>query len=453
LVTGSGVAIAEVDSRLRPVRLKGRDLKVEPIILTNPDAVAISPGEFELKDISKSSLVISAREILVFPGEKLQFKRPRFYQDGAFLVSMPFYSVGLYSTQLFSDQFVSVGTQGLGLDLPVYYDLTPGSTGFVSLRHGEQSGRSVLSQRTGWSLDLNQGYNSLGGAGRYTGQLGLTGMNRSDWGVRWNHSQEFTSDTRGTFFIDFPQHRSMFLSTNLSRQMGPYYVGLNLSGNRNLTGFSTSAMNSDLYLEMVPKALGKTGYTYAVGGTAGYFATQTGDVKNRAITQGVQTRLYSKPFSLDKSTTITNYITLGHLWSNQSNSGNTMLASLAANKTFKGANVQLTYDFTKQPLFITDGGNHRLTANLLASAGTKWNIYLFGSTMLDAPNSSILGELNYSIAPRWRFLFSAAMQQFSTSSYKDFQVGVGRNVGGREVVLSYGTFSHRWFFDLQASRF
>lgn len=453
LSTGNGVAIAEVDNHLRPVRLKGRDMKIEPIVVTDPNAVAIPPGEFEMKDLSKSNLIISSREILVFPGEKLQFKRPRFYQDGQFLVSMPYYSVALYSTQLFSDQFVSVGTNGLGLDLPLYYNMTPGSTGFASIRHGNQTGPGVLSQRTGWSLDLTQQYYSLGGAGRYNGQFGLTGMNRTDWGVRWNHSQEFTADTRGTFFVDFPQHRSMFLSTNLNKQMGAYYIGLNLSGNRNLAGISTNAFTGDFYLETVPKQLGKTGYTYAVGGTTGYSLSQTGDLHNRAMTEGIQTRFFSKPLSLDKSTTITNYLTVGHLWSNQGNSGNTMIASLAANKTFKGANLQLTYDYTKQPLFVAEGGNHRVTANFLASAGTKWNVYLLGSTLLDGPNSSMLGELNYMFAPRWRMLFSATAQKFSTGNYQDFELGLGRNIGGREVVLSYGTFTHRWYFDLQASRF
>src|SRR5207237_171168 len=55
LTTGNGVAIAEIDNRLRPVRLKGRDMKVEPIVVTDPAAIAIPPGEFELKDLSKSN--------------------------------------------------------------------------------------------------------------------------------------------------------------------------------------------------------------------------------------------------------------------------------------------------------------------------------------------------------------------------------------------------------------
>src|SRR5207248_2794383 len=136
---------------------------------------------------------------------KLQFKRPRFYQDGQPLLSMAFYSIGLYSTQLFTDQFLSVGSQGFGVDMPYYYDMTPGSTGVFRIRHLTREGHSVYATEPGWSLDMTQSYNSVGGSTHQTGQLGFTGLNRSDWSFRWNHSQEFTPEMRGSMFLDFPQ--------------------------------------------------------------------------------------------------------------------------------------------------------------------------------------------------------------------------------------------------------
>jgi len=36
------------------------------------------------------------------PGDKLQFKRPRFFQDRMPLVSLPFYSLSLFAKQLFA---------------------------------------------------------------------------------------------------------------------------------------------------------------------------------------------------------------------------------------------------------------------------------------------------------------------------------------------------------------
>jgi hypothetical protein len=448
LMTGDGYAIAEKDGRLRPVKVKSGDLSTE--LVEN----GVAPRFFEMTDLSDAPLIIAARQILLFPNEKLQFKRPRFFQEGQQLFSMPFYSLGLYSTELFSDQILSVGTQGLGVDVPFYYDMTPVSTGVFRILNGERSGRSVYATRPGWSLDLDQSYNSLGAGPRYTGDFGFTGMNRSDWGFHWSHSQEFSQEMRGSFFLDMPQHRSMFLSSNLNRQLGMFYMGMNLSANRSLSGPATTGSEADLYLETIPRKVGRTGYMMAFGGTATVSHNVAGDIRSNYMTQGVQTRFFSSPFRLDKHTTLTNYLTVGQLWTNSGQSGSTINASLSARRTFwNGANLQLTYDFTRQPYLLTQGGSHRVSMNFVASGGGKWNLFLYGSTLLDAANSSLIGDFNYVIAPRWRLSLSATLQRFATASYRDFEFSLGRSVGGRDLALTYSTFNHRFFFDIEASRF
>jgi len=457
LTNGDGYAVSEVEEeidgrkikRLRPVIIRGNDLRVEPA----PHGIA--PKFFEFEDLSEAPLIITARQILLFPGEKLQFKRPHFYQEGQRLFSVPFYSLGLFSTQLFTDQLVTIGSQGLGVDIPLYYDMTPSSTGVFRIRHGERTGRSVYATRPGWSLDLLQSYNSVGGGERrFTGEFGFTGLSRSDWGFRWSHSQEFSPTTRGSLFLDFPQHRSVYLSTNLNRQMGALYMGLNLSANRSLSGFNSSGLQGDVYVETTPRKVGKTGLMYAVGGTATAVRTRALNYTNNSLSQGIHARFYSQPFRLDHSTSLTSYVTIGNLWSNQSNDGLTALASLSATRTFgSSANLQLTYDFTRQPTFLTGGGSHRLSANFFADGGNRWNFYFFSSVMLDAPTASLFSDLSYSFAPRWRFSLSATLQRFASGLYRDFEFGIARSIGGRDLVLSYSTFTHRIFFDIEASRF
>jgi hypothetical protein len=446
LTSGDGFAVADVDNRVRPVKISGADLKVEP--LDTP----VAPTFFELADLVGSGLIITARHILLFPNEKLQFKRPTVYQDGQRLVSMPYFSMGLYATQLFSDQFVRVGSQGLGVDVPVYYDLSPTSTGKLSLRHGERYGRSVFSNRPGWSLDLTQSYNSLGAQARYTGEVGLTGFNRTDWGLRWTHSHEIGAGTRGNLFLDFPEHRSVYASTNVNRQMGPFYLGMNLSGNRSLRGFSSSGSSADVYVETVPKKVGSSGYMYAVGANTGYTRFQAAEFKTSAYHRGVQSRFFSKPFQLDSKTTLTNNLSIGRVWANQGGSGETYLASLGLSRQLAGANLQLGYDFTKQPTFITDG-HHRVSANLLASAGNKWSFFFYGSAMLDAPSSSVIADFSYAFLPRYRLSLSTTIQQFAAGRFYDHEIGIGRVIGGREFILSYSTYNHRFYFNLAAGAF
>jgi hypothetical protein len=300
---------------------------------------------------------------------------------------------------------------------------------------------------------MNQSYNSLGGGSRYTGQFSMTGLNRSDWGARWSHNQEFSGDTRGSLSLDFPQHRSLFANGSLNRQFSGFHMGLNLSANQSIAGFPTSGTTSDFYLETNPRKVGTSGYMMAFGGTASAGHTATNGYRNNYINEGLQTRFFSQPFRLDKSTTLVNNVTVGNLWTTNGQSGLTALASLTMNRTMRSANLQMTYDFTRQPAYLTGGGTHRLSMSLFAGKSSKWSATVSGSTFLDAVNSSMLADLSYAILPRWRLSTSATLQQFSTAQYRDYTLGIGRDIGGRELILSYSTYSHKIFFDIQASRF
>lgn len=446
MINGEAYAIAEVGDRLRPVKITGPDLKMT----VEPNGIA--PARFEMADLADSKLLITAQQVLLFPGQKLQFKRPHFYQDGQHLVSMPFYSLALMSNELFTDQFLTVGTQGIGLDVPLYYDLTPSSTGIFYIRHGERSGSSVYATRPGWSLDLLQGYNSLGGSGRYTGQFGFTGITRSDWGFRWTHSQEFATDARGSFYLDFPQHRSVYGSANLTKQMGPLYAGLNISGNRSFSGFPTTGYDTELYLETLSKRLGSTGYFYALGTTTMVQQVSSGPYRTWVQSQDVHTRIYSNPFRLDRDTVLTNNFTIGNVWANRGG-GASVMASMTASRRLRGASLQLAYDYTQGPQLLAMEGHHRLSLSLITTGSGKWSTGVSGSTMLDSSSSSLMANVSYAVAPRWHLGLTSSLQRFMGGQYRDYELSIGRTLGARELVFSYSTFSHRIFFDLEAGRF
>lgn len=448
VLTGKGYATAEVDNRLRPVSIKGGDLATEV------QEKGILPSVFEFADLSEAKLVVSARQILLFPGEKLQFKRPRFYQDGQHIFSMAFYTLSLYSTELFSDQLLKVGSTGLGLDVPLYYDMSPNTTGVFRVRYGDQIGRNNLATRPGLSLDLVQSYGSTGTTGRYTGEFGLTGINRGDWGFRWSHSHDFGGDTRLSAYIDLPKHQGIYGTTNLSKRFGNVLMGMTLSANRSLSGSPFSGSSAETYVETIPKRIGRTGYSIAYGGTINTSTSAAGIYRSQGTTEGVQTRLFSDPFRLDKNTTLTNYITLGHLWGTQGAAGATMLSSLAMQHSFgRSSSLQVSYDFTQQPGYITGGGHHRFSFSFGSNGGSKWNIIAQASRMLDSGVTSLLADTTYNFARRWRINLLATIQSFPAGSYRDYQFGLSRSIGGRELQFWYSTYSHRVFFDLEASRF
>jgi hypothetical protein len=445
VMTAKGYAVVERDRSIVPVRVEGPSLAVEPA------SQGIAPKFFEMVDPADAKLVVVARQILLFPGDKLQFKRPRFYEDGQHLFSLAFYSLSLYSSQLFTDQFLSLGTEGVGVDLPLYYDLTPMSRGLVRVKYGERYG-SAYARRPGFALDLLQAYNSAASRSRYMGEFGFTGVNRSDWGFRWSHSQEFGPDTRTGLHLDFPQHKSVFGSGNLGQRIGQLYLGLNATANTTLTGPASSGTQADAYVETMPAKLASTKAYYSLGANVSTSRTKSGEYSSYGFRQGVQARAFTPSIRLDRVTTLSNAVSVGHTWSARGASGASVLASLTAMRSLGGNSaLQVGYDYSHSPVNSSEG-DHRVSLSL-SGGSARWGLYLYNTTVLDAGSVSLVGDVFYELAPRWRLALSASSHSYAAGSYSDIIVGLARNIGGRDVVLSYSTLNHRFMLDLEATRF
>ena len=445
LMTMKGYAIVEQERAIVPVSLQGPELGVEAM------EQGVNPKHFEMLDPADAKVVIVARQIILFPGDKLQFKRPRFYEDGQHLFSLAFYSLSLYSSQLFTDQFLSLGTQGVGLDVPLYYDLSPASRGLVRVKYGERYG-SAYARRPGWAVDVIQAYNSAGVRSRFMGEFGFTGVNRDDWGFRWSHSQEFGSDTRTGLHLDFPQHRKVFGSGNLGKRFGNLYFGLNGTANATLQGPSSSGTHGDAYIETMPTRLGATRAYYSMGANISTSRTRSGDYRSYGLTRGVQARVFTPSVRLDRSTSLSNALSVGHSWSARSPSGTSILASVTAMRTLGGnSSLQVGYDYVHQPVNYSEG-DHRVSMSLSANA-ERWGLNLYNTAVLDAGAISLVADVHYVLAPRWRLAVSASSHRYSVGSYTDVIMSLARNVGGRDVVFSYSTLNHRFMLDLEATRF
>jgi len=69
-------------------------------------------------DLSYKRMVV-ARSITYFPGDRLQFRHPKFFQDNTQIMALPYYELPLKSKEFFSDSFFS-GTNSLSFEPPRY---------------------------------------------------------------------------------------------------------------------------------------------------------------------------------------------------------------------------------------------------------------------------------------------------------------------------------------------
>ncbi len=452
LQTGQGYAIAELNSKLQTVIISGDNLIMQPSPTPIPSSYIMFPP-LQVK------LVVVANSITYFPGDKLQFRHPKFYQDQTQIMSLPYYELPLNSEELFSDQFISVGTHGLGLELPFYYNLSPRSTGIVYLRHEQQLGRSYYSTQPGWGLDVIQGYNSLGDK-RYDGAFGFTGLSRGDWGFRWNHNQEFNANSQGSFYLETPQHQSLISTANFNQQQRYFRWGANFSGGESLTSLRATSLRSEVYAETQPHKLANSkAFLYTLGTNIATGSTTSNDAligNTSDTTEDVTFRAFTRPIPIDHRTTLTNSFSIGNVWSSGTAlAGTSSLATMALDHTFAGGGaMNLTYDYVAQPggLYVTSG-KHRLSLNYNISANKKLDVVVFGSTFLDSADSSLLADLSYRVDKDWRLLTGVTMQKYAGESYNDIQFTVGRRIGARELQFTYSTLNRRFSVDLTATRF
>jgi len=451
--SGQGYAMTEIDGRLTPVTIGGENLIITP--LTTP----IPTSYQHLREL-QVKMVIVAKSITYFPGDRLQFRRPHFYQDQVQLYTLPYYELPLNSEQLFSDHFISVGTSGFGLELPFYYNLTPRSSGIVYLRHQPQIGRSSFATQPGWSIDMVQGYSSMGGTdNRYDGAYGFTGLTRSDWGFRWSHNQEFSQASQGSFYFDFPNHDSLFSSANLTHQMKNFRIGTNLAAGQTFTGSPTTSLRTNTYAESNPAhLLGSKTVMFTVGTRYSMGSYDSRDpllAKQSDSTEEITMRAFTRPWRMGSRTTLSDSVTVGHLWSQHQGSGLIGLATLSLDHALQGGGaVNLTYDLVDRPnTFIGASGKQRVSLTYSVAQSKHITVSMFGSAYLDSNEAAFLADMSYRIDKNYRLLLSATAQKYGGESYQDLEFTLGRRIGIRELQLTYSTFNHRISFDFTATRF
>ena len=231
------------------VALSGADLEFKP--LTQEQAGQVGQGStYTFVDISDSRVLVTAAAVSVKMNDRIQFRRASVYVQGKKIVSLPYHVMPLSTGQIFGQQLLGYGTNGLFLDVPYYLSLSPHGTGTLSLRSlaaSEQNGTYYYG-RSGMALDFDQKYNDPQGDG--VGDFQVLGLSRSDFGLRWNQTQRISSSARGYFNIDSPQHNGVFASSNITQQLKG--MSLNFNGSINtaptLAGISTDSNSLSTYL-------------------------------------------------------------------------------------------------------------------------------------------------------------------------------------------------------------
>ncbi len=482
--TGSAVVLGTGRHAALSVDVTGLGLQTSPQQADSADN-AVQTNIYRFDDLSESKVIVSARAISVNPGDRVQFRRAAIYSGGKKVLSVPFHQMSLNSEELFGQQLVGFGSQGLFVNVPIYYNVSPHSTGTLFLRNsassfaqtsGLSNGGSYFAQhgsRPGLALDLQHDY-SFGHGG--SGSLGITGITRPDWGVQWNHTQRLDDKTNSFLYVDYPSHRSLYASSSLSREFKGFALNLTATGNRDpgFQGYSYANSTMAASLQTTPRSLAGTpvNMTFSVSAQRGQVSQTTptqGTVVTPIATQSLDMHFYTAPAHPDRHTTISNGLSVGQSFSSGGRHSMTLLGTLsAARTTFGHGNLNLNYTYRYDPLqsqlsttrltannlvgsFYRGPTQQRLTLNYTVSPRPRMNLSLLSGYGLPLHDNNLFANFDYRISDNWGISLASSWDHYASANYQETQLSLTRRLLGRDVVFTYSTKTRKVIFDLAAS--
>lgn len=435
----SGILLGPASEGAKRMIFRGRDMFAQA---ATEDADQTKSLDY--KPITTASMFIKASSLVIRPGEEVKFKRATFFMDGTKMLSVPLYVVSLRGGGGGANQMLSYSTDGMRLDLPVYYSLTPTSTGSFRLRRSESTnGWGSYSSQPGWQLDMEQDYNSSGSTeGAFT-------LNRitsaSDWGARWTQRNEFDNDSQLYSYVDFPSHSSLFGSTNYSRTLPHYSFSLNGRATKT-TNSKSGDIATDAYVQTRAKP--------ALGGAFSYSFTSkvTADTSRTSpFGTGVGIQLFGKPKNLGRLGNFSSSLVAGHNWGGFD--GSTLNTNMGLYRGI-GNSGSLGFDYSFD---WTDYGpgykSHRLSLNFSMNPSPKWSMYANATRGISDNSISAFGSLSYVFAPTWRFGLLGTYQKFGVYTYPDAEFSLSKSIGRQEMSIIWSKSRQRFRAEFSALRF
>ncbi len=241
----SGVILTPVDQGAKRRLVRGRDL------FTESDAKPDKLATFDFKPATDPAMFIKAKSILIQPGEEVKIKHASFYVQGSKVPSVPLYVIKLKGQGAGAGQMLNYGSDGLQLDMPFYYSLTPTTTGSIRLKHSEPTGWGYTSGPTGWEVDLNHEYNTGGASDGVFSVDHVTSA--TDWGMSRNQRKELGNQGMLSTYLDFPEHQDLYSTMNYSQPLGKYTLSWDFQGSK-VPGVVTD-LTSGVYLQSQARPL------------------------------------------------------------------------------------------------------------------------------------------------------------------------------------------------------
>jgi len=453
LESGSKSSIKTIDvARLRSISVTG-----------STDTQEFAP----LDSIGTRTWIISHR-LTISPGDKIMFYKASIYIGDSKVIKMPYYSYSYTKRESILQQVRYTSTDGLLVDLPLYYQMADTTSGALKLRYaGRGDGYGgYFRPRKGMSLGLEQAYTL---SDRSQGLLFVDAIGSTNRAFELTHHMDFGSGDRSgradisaryqpsSDFAKGVYNTTMNAYGDLGRydySISGYFGGSRIRqwnyldpGSMNYTSQSDCSIRAMIR----PRSFGPThgplhiSPSLTVGyGRLGFIPNQiNSSTLYESFGVGCSSILKTNrhiSLSFDSTSALTTTA--------DGRTGISLRAGPNMRTSWKGGNASLGYTMDLQSgsaNMLSSLSQHTLTGGLFLMGKAKWNTSSYFSYGLDTGQMNVYTSAAYSLTSKWRLRtnysfyrfvsrYSGRTYQFSTSYIK---AGIYCPIGLYEIGLAY----------------
>lgn len=413
------------DAGLQQVFFDGYTLeKIEPPGELPQDAFSAAAAETDAWAV--------ARSISVFPYEKLVLRHASVYAGAKRLMKLPkYWVVGMpgYAGTTHSQMVGLNSSGGIAIDFPFFYRVTDDRTGAVKVQRGA-TGASVVA-RNEWSLALEEAYDT----GDVEGAVTIAGLPREDWGIEWRDSRTLWGGNEGHFNVYSPDHESLFADADVYEWAADHRLSLRAHFERPASQDESYGASADWLTHS--RRLGRWNASYRLGTAVG--ARHKAEHDRGVVGEHqVYAALDLPRRHLDRRTSLTPSFSSLLAWDTGGYRYQSLRGELRLRRIFSSSlSVQVSYEPQFTSGDYSRGLEHVFGLDTRWYHGGRWHSYLNGTYELPDGDAYAYWLLDYYLNRDWRVGFGALYYDYSEGSYDDFQITVGRLVGGREIGLRW----------------
>lgn len=411
----------ETEDKLNNVKLVSirlSDLKCEDLEYL-PDGI-----NFDIKPIESSSAYATAKLFILDPKKEIKAKNAKIYVAGKKLIDMPWLRINIKDPNGIFGTPISVGTNGISMNMPLYYYLSKNGSGGVRVQRNQSSDGTFSSGNDMWRIDLEQEY---GTGTDSTGTLKATTLNKQA-GLRFNNTTRLPNQATFRGSIDYPSHQNLYSTLEFSQNLDNFYYSL-----QNKT-YNYKNSDNRYYASGYISTQSQPLFKFLNWNVANQLCVDTGyEEKNSRVYNktGIDVNtntLRLGDFSLNANTSY--YYKFQHIYNGDSIgfniNGNYQIGNVG--------NFGVHYSFLREK-FDSIYNNRYISADF--NIGNSFISFTTSGTykFIDK-NYSLYGELGVYPWPTWALkVYGTYQYYYDEDKYLDYKISLGKSIGFTEIRL------------------